>query len=63
MVQAARGCYKGGVQPPFFMVETGGYMRRRNVSGRKYAKNFTRKRKRTRAINSGATVLRGGIRL
>lgn len=37
--------------------------RRTKMSGRKYGKKFAKARKHTRAINSPAFVMRGGIRL
>jgi len=38
-------------------------MRRRKLSGRKHGRRFQRARNKTRAINSPAFVMRGGIRL
>lgn len=38
-------------------------MRRQRLSGRKHGRKFQRARNRTKAINSPAFVMRGGIRL
>lgn len=36
---------------------------RRKVSARKFSKKFNRARRKTRAINSPNSIMRGGIRL
>lgn len=38
-------------------------MARKRMSPRKHARKFTKARNKTRAINSSAVVMRGGIRL
>jgi len=38
-------------------------MKRRHISGKRHGRSFNKKRNRTRAINSPAFVMRGGIRL
>jgi len=38
-------------------------MKRRNISGRKHARKFTKSRRSSKAINSPSFVMRGGIRL
>lgn len=38
-------------------------MRRRNISGRKHGKRFSKARRSRRAINEPSMVMRGGIRL
>lgn len=38
-------------------------MRRSKLSGRRHGRKFQRARNKTRAINSPAFVMRGGIRL
>lgn len=38
-------------------------MKRRNMSPRKHARRFTKARRQTKAINSPAFIMRGGIRL
>lgn len=38
-------------------------MARRKMSGRSHGRKFARGRKKMRAVNSGAGVMRGGFRL
>jgi len=38
-------------------------MARRNISAKRHGKSFQRKRNRTKAINTGVSPMRGGIRL
>lgn len=38
-------------------------MARKSMGGRQFAKKYTKARKKTRAINTTATILRGGVRL
>lgn len=64
MVQAGKTGYNGGVDTaPVFVSKEQQTMKRRHISGRRHGKKFQRARNRTRAINSPAFVMRGGIRL
>lgn len=62
MVQPGGSRYKGDcTSPPFSTKES--YMKRKHVSGQKYARKFNHAQKRTKAINSPPVALRGGFRL